>query len=911
MNEKQARLAAGRLGVVDRVDEQQELRSCLRDLVAISTLPALWINLKPAEIAASLLDLLFTALRLKFTYARLVQPGTREPIEVMRTTERGDTPERARELGVSLDRHLHTGDEDDHDPSFVGTTGDVVRLAMNRLGIDGSAGVVVAASERETFPTAHERLLLSVAANQAAVWLQGSRMAAERSDRAHVAALGADVGRAVIHRDPLHTILQHCAEAIVANLDAAFARVWTLNEKTNTLELRASAGMYTHLNGAHSRIPVGSFKIGQIADERRPHLTNAVIDDPRVSDPEWAKREGMIAFAGYPLVVGDRLVGVMAMFARHPLSEMTLTALSSVADSIAVGIERLRAEDALRQEVRIRETLGQVGAALAAELDPGKLVQAITDAATSLTTAQFGAFFYNVRDESGDAYQLYTISGAPKEAFARFPQPRATAIFGPTFRGEGIVRLADVTLDSRYGQNAPYHGMPEGHLPVRSYLAVPVTSRSGEVLGGLFFGHPQPGVFTAQHEQLASGIASWAAVALDNAHLYQRAQDANRSKDEFLATLSHELRTPLNALLGWSHMLNSGILTPEMQQRAVAALERNARIQAQLVEDLLDVSRVVSGKLHVKSDVVDLSAVVHAAVEVVRPTATAKQIALQVTADPDADIVVTGDADRLQQVIWNLLSNAIKFTPSGGRADIELRRSGGDAEIRVTDTGEGISREFLPHVFERFRQADSTTIRKHGGLGLGLALVRHLTEAHGGTVAAESAGVGRGTTFTLRLPIRSVPRPTVAIATPLDAPRSTALVDARVLTVDDQPDARELMRAILEGAGADVTAVGSAGEALHALAHHVFDLVVADIGMPEQDGYSLIEAIRQLPIDQGGRIPAVAVTAYASPRERDRALERGYNWHVAKPVDPDALIAVLGDLLPPRGAAREIPPPGG
>ena len=302
----------------------------------------------------------------------------------------------------------------------------------------------------------------------------------------------------------------------------------------------------------------------------------------------------------------------------------------SVLVSLTDITARKQIEEELTQQVQVRETLARVGASLAAELDSDRLVQAVTDAATALTAAEFGAFFYNVTNESGESYQLYTLSGAPREAFEQFPQPRATALFGPTFRGEGVVRIDDVREDPRYGLSAPYHGTPPGHLPVRSYLAVPVMSRTGDVLGGLFFGHSRPGVFVDRHEQLVAGIASWAGLALDNAALYRNAQEANRAKDEFLAILSHELRTPLNAVLGWSHMLRTGTLPEDLQRRAFDAIERNARAQAQLVDDLLDVSRIVSGRLSLTLADVDLAALVHSAIDTVRPAVAAKGLALEV-----------------------------------------------------------------------------------------------------------------------------------------------------------------------------------------------------------------------------------------------------------------------------------------
>jgi PAS domain S-box-containing protein len=367
-------------------------------------------------------------------------------------------------------------------------------------------------------------------------------------------------------------------------------------------------------------------------------------------------------------------------------------------------------------------------------------------------------------------------------------------------------------------------------------------------------------------------------------------KDSNRVKDEFLATLSHELRTPLHAILGWTHLLRERTLSPDAQQRAIEVIRRNAKAQAQLVEDLLDVSRIVSDKLQLKADMVDLGSVITSAVETHLLTAKAKRIRLVVKTPTDVDILVLGDAERLEQVVWNLLSNAIKFTPADGQVELELRARESMAEIIVTDTGQGIRPDFLPLMFQRFRQADSTSARSHGGLGLGLAIARHVTEAHGGTVSAASPGDGHGAAFTVQLPIQTVrPRAEVQPPAPDDEPRQ--LSAARVLVVDDEADARELMRAMLESRGAQVATASSAHEALRALQHRAYDVLFCDIAMPGQDGYALIQQVRTLSAEQGGRLPAVAVTAYASLLEHDAAIKAGYDWHLAKPIDLEELVA--------------------
>jgi signal transduction histidine kinase len=353
---------------------------------------------------------------------------------------------------------------------------------------------------------------------------------------------------------------------------------------------------------------------------------------------------------------------------------------------------------------------------------------------------------------------LHTVSGTDRRHFERFPLPRATSLFGVTFRGEGSVRLGDVTTDPRYGLNEPHFGLPRGHPAVRSYLAIPVVGRSGEVLGGLFFGHSRPDVFAENAERVIAGLAAQAAIAIDNARLFdavQRAREsaevANRLKDEFLATVSHELRTPLNAVLGWTSLLRSTNMDAERREKALETIERNAKLQQKIVEDILDVSRIIAGQLRLEREPMPFRPVVEAAIESIRPMAAAKSLQTTVELDDDPAIII-GDSARLHQVVWNLLSNAVKFTPDAGQIRVTLAVTESSVELVVADTGIGIAPEFQPHVFERFRQGDARVSRTHGGLGLGLAIVRHLTEMHGGTVAAVSAGEGKGATFILRLP---------------------------------------------------------------------------------------------------------------------------------------------------------------
>jgi PAS domain S-box-containing protein len=375
-------------------------------------------------------------------------------------------------------------------------------------------------------------------------------------------------------------------------------------------------------------------------------------------------------------------------------------------------------------------------------------------------------------------------------------------------------------------------------------------------------------------------------------------RNANRLKDEFLATLSHELRTPLNAVLGWAQMLRSGTLRADAEGRALESLERNARVQVQLVDDLLDMSGIISGKLHIESRVLDLGAVITDAVDTARGAAQQKGVSLDVDIEESDKITVAGDAIRLRQIVSNLVLNAVKFTPAGGHIQIALRSRDSKAEIEVRDTGEGIERPFLPFVFDRFRQADAGTTRRHGGLGLGLAIVKHLTEAHGGAVTAESDGMGKGATFTVRLPLaaESLADASQTAARRLGSPVPAVLAGVRVLAVDDEREAQELIRAMLESHAAEVSIAESANGALNAIRDGIFDVLVADIGMPERDGFWLIRAIRE----SSGvhrQIPAIAVTAYAGASEREVALEAGYNVHLPKPLDAHQLVAAIVGAL--------------
>jgi signal transduction histidine kinase len=588
----------------DLRDEVRRLRACVRDLVALSALPAAWVGREPRDVAGSLLDVLLSTLRLDLAYARLYDPAGGPDLEAARADRRLDVIARAQEIGRTLSPWL-TPEEPGVARSVPDPLGSgMLRIVCLPIGLHGERGVVVAASRRADFPTDVEQLLLGVAATQAAIVLQ---------------------------------------------------------EALNLATVREA----------------------------------------------------------------DRLKAQLLLREQAARAEA-------------------------EEERRVIETLHRLGGVLAAELDLQKLLQLLTDEATTLTGAQFGAYFYNAPDDQGESYLLYTLSGAPRAAFETFPAPRATALFAPTFRGEAIVRLDDVTCDPRYGRNPPYRGMPEGHLPVRSYLAVPVVSRSGEVLGGLFFGHGAPGVFTERHERLLASIASHAAVAIDNAQLYQQAQAAVRARDAFLARASHELRTPLTAAIGTVRLLKRALAGTLKEQPAelTAIAARNLDSMLALTNDLLDLAKLEAGEAEPNLEAVELTAVVERSVEVVAAQAREKGVAIGSRIPPE--LVATADRLKLEQILVNLLGNAVKFTSAGGEVAVEATAQDGGIVLRVCDTGQGLGSDDLERIFEPFVQAGTPAQQR--GTGLGLAIVKRLVELHGGRVWAESQGPGRGCTFTVCLP---------------------------------------------------------------------------------------------------------------------------------------------------------------
>lgn len=455
-------------------------------------------------------------------------------------------------------------------------------------------------------------------------------------------------------------------------------------------------------------------------------------------------------------------------------------------------------------------------------------------------------------------------------------------------------------------------------LGATSWMVVPLKIKTS-MFGSITLAMSESGRrYNATDLVLAEDLARRAAAAIDNARLYElsklersRAESAARAKDEFVAMVSHELRTPLNVIIGWVRLLRSGTLPEKTREQALAVVERNANAQGQLVGDLLDISRALSGGIRLEPAQVDLGNVITLVVEDARFTLEAKRLQLRTEISPEGTLM-RGDSERLKQIVWNLLVNAIKFTPKGGEITLRLRRVESDLELTVRDTGVGIAAEFLPYVFDSFRQSDSQTTRTHGGLGIGLSIVKHLVELHAGSIEAHSEGLGKGAAFVVRLPISPVISTTLGVGrVPATTPerrelaRPEGLAGTAILVVDDEQDARDLLRVVLESCGVTVLDAESVEDALTLVGSEHVDVIVSDIGMPEEDGYSLIRRVRALANGAKAAIPAIALTAFASSEDRTRALLEGFNMHMTKPVEPAELLVALADLA--RGAGRKLP----
>jgi PAS domain S-box-containing protein len=586
--------------------------------------------------------------------------------------------------------------------------------------------------------------------------------------------------------------------------------------------------------------------------------------------------------------------------------ERLLCISRDITERVRVENERKQTEATIAADLRDTQLLRELSARLVTEESIQALYQEIMAAAIALTHADAGTV--QILDETTQDLVLLATQGIEQKMVEHFRRVHASSNTpcGIALRGS-IRSFVDFDVPTSEDPNGSMRLHVEAGL--LSAQSTPLISRSGKPIG-MVSTHWRTRHQPSERElrfldllarQAADLIEQRQAEAQRKQLLEQEqgareaAERANRIKDEFLAVLSHELRSPLNPILGWTRLLQNGKLDTARQREALATIERNAKLQTQLIEDLLDISRIMQGKLSLTVAPVSLTFVISAALETVRLAAEARNIQLILDLAPDVALI-SGDAARLQQVVWNLLTNAVKFTPDGGQVTVELRQLDRLAQIRVIDTGKGINPPFLPHVFEYFRQEDGSTTRKFGGLGLGLAIAKQIAEMHGGSVWAESQGEDQGATFIVQLPAMQQK----AVVSEPSQPQSDLeqpLTDIQVLLVDDEPDTREFQAFLLEQSGAKVTAVASGLEALQALKQSIPDVVVSDIGMAEIDGYMLLQQIRLRPSEQGGRIPAIALSAYAAEIDQQRAIQVGFQRHITKPVEPEVLVRAIATLL--------------
>jgi PAS domain S-box-containing protein len=605
------------------------------------------------------------------------------------------------------------------------------------------------------------------------------------------------------------------------------------------------------------------------------------------------------------LAKGRRLVEVSLTISPVRDDRGRIIAASNVARDIT---DRRRADAALRRAQQESRFLANASVALTDLSDSRTILQR----AASLAVPFFADWCVADLLVEGSIERLAVVHGdAPRaeraQEVSRRWLPDARDLLGPgwvaqTGRAEMMEDASDGTRISWVRDAEHERALLE--LGFVSYISVPVSWGRGARAALTFVSGERR--YEANDLRVAEDLAQRTAVAIENSELYQAALEADRRKDDFLAMLSHELRTPLNAIVGWSHVLREGSPSPDTLRKGVETIHRNALIQTQLISDILDISRIVAGKLRLDVGLVELPAVIEAAFDALRPAAEARQVRLETLVDPQARSFV-GDADRLQQVVWNLVSNAIKFVPERvGLVQVRLEDAGQRVRLVVEDNGPGIDPAFLPHVFERFRQAESSDSRRYQGLGLGLAIVRQLVELHGGTVRVENRSEPSGAIFTVELPRRTAlarvgvseiaerRRRADEQAAWLD--KAPSLLGVRILVVDDQADARELLKLVLERCGAQVVLAASAAEALEMVSGERPDLLLSDLEMPEQSGYDLIRQLRALPADRGGRTPAVALTAYASAHDRMKVLRAGFLTHVPKPVEPAELATVVASV---------------
>ena len=613
-----------------------------------------------------------------------------------------------------------------------------------------------------------------------------------------------------------------------------------------------------------------------------------------------------------PLLKYTLVVGALLSFLFFAITRAEVRARSRAEESAEEVRESEKAineanERALMEYERLLERISSLSLALGTARELSTIFHGLRE--FTRVSVPCNGFFVSLYDPLRNVRTACYGWGDGDEVDVSQLPPMPVTESGPNSRA---VRTGQVVITNDYMRATSANlsvivGEDDGLRP-ESSLAVPMAVM-GRIIGTIEVQSYQKQAYRHEHATAMSMAANLTAVAIENVRLLklertarEAAEESNRLKDEFLATVSHELRTPLTAILGWARLLEDGALDQTMTQQAVDTIWRNAKAQAQIVDDILDVSRIITGNLYIDLHPIEVVPVVQNAINVVRPTADAKGIRIETQIDSAPLAMVSGDGNRLQQVIWNLLLNAVKFTNSGGRVTLKVTQANAAVEISVTDTGQGISRAFMPYVFDRFSQADSTTTRHHGGLGLGLAIARHLVEIHGGTIRAASRGEGQGATFTITLPLLDSKVKTIEPATDMTLAYATQMLSGvKVLLVDDDSDTLKLMATALTRRQANVTAVSSAGEAIQAIRQNRPDVLVSDIAMPGEDGYGLIEKVRSLENAETQSIPAVAITAYAKEEDRERALSSGFQIYLAKPIELRELVSVVA-----RAARRDF-----
>ena len=728
-----------------------------------------------------------------------------------------------------------------------------------------------------------------------------ARFAAERAT-AEVKESEATIRKTLAERELAEEALRDSEERYRELVENANDIVYTLDFDGRITSINKAAELTTE----YSQQELLTMNIGDILTDESASAGQRMLSN-KMAGPQRTNYEVEIVSKGgraLTLEISSRLV----YRGNEP------TGIQGIARDIST---RRRAEEALREAdqralseyARLLERISGLAQALGTARDLTTIFRGLRE--FTRISIPCDGFFVSLYDPIRDVRTACYGWGDDKEIDISELPPMPVTTSGPNSRA---VRTGQVIITDDYMHATRGHPLvivgPDNGLRPQSSLAVPM-SVMGRIIGTIEVQSYERAAYSEEHVTAMSMAANLTAVAIENVRLLKRestareaAEESNRLKDEFLATVSHELRTPLTAILGWSRLLEEGSLDDRLTTQAIETIRRNARAQAQIVDDILDVSRIITGNLYFDLHSIELKPVLEAAINVVRPTADAKGIRIETEFD-SAPIMVSGDANRLQQVIWNLVSNAVKFTDSGGRVNLTLSQVGSGVEIKVADTGRGISPGFLPFVFDRFRQADSTTTRQHGGLGLGLAIARHLIEIHGGTISAESAGEGQGATFTIRLPllvsIGKAYESTKAVIAASPSQPQQLLSGLHVLVVDDDADTLELMVTALTSRQANVTAVSSAMEALIAIKANRPDVLVSDIAMPDEDGYALIQKVRTLDHNFGQTIPAVAITAYAKEEDRDRVLAAGFQIYLAKPVELTELVSVVA-----RAARREF-----